>query len=67
MEEGGLDHWNCGGLPGVAGVGRVDAKRVDSALDQGPLSLARREKTRIRRGWSWLKGVRDEESCGGHE
>lgn len=28
----------------------MDAKRVDSALDQGPLSLVRREKTRIRGG-----------------
>lgn len=65
---------------GVGGGGRVDAKRVDSALDQGPLSLVRREKTRIRGGgasgegdrgagggWPGWKGVRDEEGCGGHE
>lgn len=72
LVEGGGEGRRGGRVVGGWVGGREKVKRVDSALDQGPLSLAGREKTRKR----WLgvaglgvdlKGVRDEEGCGGHE
>lgn len=59
-ESGGRRWKKEGWIIGIVGGGctrggreerGLDAKRVDSALlDQGPLSLVRREKTRIRGG-----------------
>lgn len=48
-KAGSLESWRV-----AEGREGEDAKRVDSALDQGPLSLAGREKTRIR--WGWIGG-----------
>lgn len=76
VEEGRLDHWNRwrGLREGGGGVcsererekggggGRLDAKRVDSALlDQGPLSLVGGGREDADTGGGGEGGARDEE------